>query len=164
MNENWKPIEGFDGYMVSDLGHVRNDHFDRDLTIQKNQYQNHYVSMYKDGVQFRRSVPLLVANAFVPHPQPAFKSLIHRDTNKSNNRADNIMWRPQWFAVKYWNQARKGKVGSDVPVIEKKTRELYPNTWEACLAFGLLEVDLILSIVNRTFTWPTFQEFYYNPD
>jgi len=162
--ENWKPIEGFDGYSVSDLGHVRNDHFDRDIAVLKNQYQNHYVCLYKEGVQLKRSLPLLVARAFVPNQQPAFKSLIHRDTIKTNNRADNLMWRPQWFAVKYWNQAKRGKIGSDTPVVEIKHQELYPNTWEASLAFGLLEVDLILSIVNRTFTWPTFQEFRYKPE
>lgn len=161
--ENWGTIEGFEGYSVSDLGRVRNDHTGRDLTILKNQYQNRYVGLNKDGVQHRRSLPLLVANAFVKHPQPSFKSLIHRDNNKQNNRADNLMWRPQWFAVKYWNQARRGKIGSDTPVVEIKNQEIYQDSWEASLAFGLLEMDLISSIINRTFTWPTFQEFRYLP-
>ena len=161
--ENWKSIEGFSGYSVSDLGRARNDDTGRILSVLKNQYENRYVGLTRDGIQCRKSLPLLVANTFVGHPQPNFRSIIHRDTNKENNRADNLLWRPQWFAVKYWNQARKGKIGSDVPVLEKKHQELYPNTWEASLAFGLLEVDLILSIVNRTFTWPTFQEFRYNP-
>jgi hypothetical protein len=159
----WEPIKGFEGYSVSNYGLVRNDNTGRLLTVLKNQFNNRYVGLNKEGVQYRRSLPLLVANAFVPHPQPAFKALIHKDTDKANNRADNILWRPQWFAVKYWNQAHKGKIGSDVPVLELKHHELYPNSWEASLAFGLLETDLILSIVNRTFTWPTFQEFRYNP-
>ncbi len=160
--ENWGSIEGFGGYSVSDLGRVRNNDNGRILTVMKNQYANHYVGLNKDGVQYRRSLPLLVANAFISQPQPNFKALIHRDTNKENNRADNLLWRPQWFAVKYWNQANKGKIGSDIPVLEIRHQELYPNTWEACLAFGLLEADLIMSIINRTFTWPTFQEFRYH--
>lgn len=158
----WKSILGFNGYSVSDHGLVRNDDTGRILTVLHNQYGNRYVGLSKDGVQYRRSLPLLVANAFVLQPQPSFRAIIHRDTDKSNNRADNLLWRPQWFAVKYWNQSHKGKIGSDTPVLEIKHKELYPNTWEASLAFGLLEADLILSIINRTFTWPTFQEFRYH--
>lgn len=160
--ENWGSIVGFERYAVSDLGRVRNEDTGRILTVLTNHRDNHYVGLNKNGVQYRRSLPLLVANTFVNHPQPNFKALIHKDTNKDNNRADNLLWRPQWFAVKYWNQAHKGKIGSDTPVLELKQHELYPNTWEASLAFGLLESDLILSIVNRTFTWPTFQEFRYH--
>lgn len=159
--ENWGAIEGFEGYRVSDLGRVRNESTGRILTVMRNQTGNHYVGLNQDGIQYRRSLPVLVARAFVPAKQPAFKALIHRDLHKGNNRADNLLWRPQWFAVKYWMQAHKGMIGSDVPVLEIKHQELYPNTWEASLAFGLLESDLISSIINRTFTWPTFQEFRY---
>jgi hypothetical protein len=63
--------------------------------------------------------------------------------------------------VKYLLQATRGPEGSDIPVVEIKHQEIYPNTWEAALAFGLLERDVISSILNRTFTWPTFQEFRY---
>lgn len=159
--ESWGAIEGFRGYSVSDLGRVRNDDTGRILTILKNQSGNRYVGMTKDGVQHRRSLPLLVAKTFVVNKQANFRSIIHRDINKGNNRADNLMWRPQWFAVKYWIQAHRGMIGSDIPVLEIKHHEMYQNTWEASLAFGLLETDLISSIINRTFTWPTFQEFRY---
>jgi hypothetical protein len=157
----WKPIVGFEGYSVSDHGLVRNEETGRILTVLHNQYGNRYVGLSKDGIQHRRSLPLLVATSFVKPAQPAFHAIIHRDTNKENNRADNLMWRPQWFAVKYWIQAKRGQIGSDTPVVEIKHQEIYPNSWEACLAFGLLESDLILSIINRTVTWPTFQEFRY---
>lgn len=160
--ENWGTIEGFSGYVVSDLGRVRNEETGRVLTVLKNQTGNHYVGLNKEGIQYRRSVPLLVARTFVPVKQSNFHAIIHRDLHKDNNRADNLLWRPQWFAVKYWQQAHKGPIGSDKPVLEIKHTELYPNTWEASLAFGLLESDLIMSIINRTFTWPTFQEFRYH--
>lgn len=161
--ENWGSITGFEGYSVSDLGRVRNEDTGRMLTVLKNHKDNRYVGLNKNGVQYRRSLPLLVANTFVKPNQPTFKSLIHKNTDKGDNTATNLLWRPQWFAVKYWRQARKGPIGSDTPVLEKKLQEIYPNSWEAALAFGLLENDLILSIVNHTFTWPTFQEFRYNP-
>lgn len=164
MMENWGAISGFEGYSVSDLGQVRNNDTGRILTILTNQWGTRYVGMTRGKKQHRRSLPQLVGNAFVPKVsgRTDFDKLIHRDNDKANNRADNLLWRPHWFEVKYLIQANSGPVGSDVPVLEIKHQELYPNTWEASLAFGLLERDLISSIINRTFTWPTFQEFRYH--
>jgi hypothetical protein len=161
--ENWGEIKGFPGYSVSDLGHVRNDETGRVLTILRNQYGTCYVGLTKGRKQHRRSLAQLVAQTFVPNPRAkdSFDGLIHLNNDKANNRADNLLWRPHWFVVKYLIQANRGPIGSDKPVLEIKHHEIYPNTWEASLAFGLIERDLIGSIVNRTFTWPTFQEFRY---
>lgn len=163
--EHWGAIDGFQGYSVSDLGQVRNDESGRILSILVNQYGTHYVGITRGKKQHRRSLPHLVGETFVDRmPGRAdFDKIIHRDNDKGNNRADNLMWRPHWFQVKYLIQANTGKFGSDVPVIETKHQEIYQNTWEAALAFGLLEKDIISSIINRTFTWPTFQEFRYLP-
>lgn len=164
--ENWGAIQGFKGYSVSDLGHVRNDETGRILTILRNQHGTCYVGMVRGKKQHRRSVPHLVGDAFVPKMsgRTDFDKLIHRDNDTTNNRADNLLWRPHWFLVKYLLQAKKGPAGSDVPVMEIKKHEIYQNTWEAALAFGLLEAELISSIFNRTFTWPTFQEFRYHKE
>jgi hypothetical protein len=161
--ENWGNIKGFQGYSVSDLGRVRRDDNGRILTILRNPHGTCYVGMTIGKKQHRRSLPQLVGNTFVPKPagREGFDRLIHRDNDQSNNRADNLEWRPHWFMVKYLLQATRGPEGSDIPVVEIKHQEIYPNTWEAALAFGLLERDVISSILNRTFTWPTFQEFRY---
>lgn len=159
--ENWIKIINFEQYSVSDLGRVRNDNTGDLMTILYTKHKAAYVGLNKDGVQARKSLPKLVGDAFVPVKNPHMDRLIHRDTDLTNNRADNLLRRPHWFVIKYALQAKRGKVGSDVPVVEKKLQEIYPNSWEASLAFGLLELDLISSIINRTVTWPTFQEFLY---
>ena len=161
--EDWESITGFQGYSVSNLGKVRNDHTGRVLTVLRNSEGSCYVGMVKGRKQYRRSLPQLVGQAFVPklNGRESFDKLIHRDNDRTNNRADNLLWRPHWFMVKYLLQAKRGPVGSDFPVIEIKEHEIYPSTWDASLAFGLIESDLISSILNRTFTWPTFQEFRY---
>lgn len=162
-DEDWRSIPEFRGYSVSDLGRVRNDETGKVLTILRNPHGTCYVGMVHGRKQLRRSVPLLVGQAFVPKVsgRESFDRLIHRDTDLSNNRADNLMWRPHWFAVKYLIQAKRGREGSDIPVLETRHQEYYPNTWEASLAFGLIERDVIDSILNRTFVYPTFQEFRY---
>lgn len=159
--DDWTSIDEFEGYEVSRFGQVRNSETGRVLTILRNGHGTCYVGMMKGGQQLRRSIAPLVANAFIPKDRQDFNGLIHVDGYQHNNRADNLMWRPHWFVVTYLKQIARGSMGSDQPVIELKTRELYPNTWDAALAFGLIEKDLISSILNRTFTWPTFQEFRY---
>jgi hypothetical protein len=161
--EDWQGVDGFHGYSVSNLGQVRNDDTGRVLTVLRNPHGTCYVGMVKGGKQYRRSLPQLVGNAFVPNVsgREDFNKLIHRDNDRSNNRADNLMWRPHWFAVKYLIQAKNGPWGSNFPVIEIRKQEIYQNSWDAALAFGLLERDLVMSILGRTFVWPTFQEFRY---
>lgn len=161
--ENWGTIEDFGGYSVSDLGRVRNDKTGRVLTILRNQHGTCYVGLKRGPKQHRRSVPQLVGETHVPRlsGRDDFDKLIHRDNDQSNNRADNLMWRPHWFMVKYLMQASRGPVGSEVPVLAVREQEMYPTTWDAALAFGLIERDIIASILNRSFTWPTFQEFRY---
>lgn len=162
--ENWGEIKGFEGFSVSDLGRVRNDDTERILTILRNQHGTCYVGLNKGGRQHRRSVAQLVGETFVPRyfGRRDFNRLIHKDIDRTNNRADNLVWRPHWFMVKYLIQAKTGQVGSNKPVIEKKNHEIFPNSWEASLAYGLLEKDLISSILNHTVTWPTYQEFHYH--
>lgn len=161
--ENWGSISEFEGYSVSDLGRVRNEETGRVLTVLRNGHGTCYVGMMKGRKQLRRSIAPLVARTFVPIPngREDFQGLIHVDGYQNNNRADNLMWRPHWFVVRYLNQIVHGSVGSDKPVLELKTQERYLSTWDAALAYGLIERDLISSILNRTFTWPTFQEFRY---
>ena len=162
--ENWKPILGFYGYSVSDQGRVRNDDTGRLMTIVRNQGGTCYVGLTKGRKQNRRSLPLLVANAFVPPVRDRidFDTVIHLDNDQSNNRADNLLWRPHWFVIKYHIQHNNGPLGKlDQPVMDLNTREIYSNTWEVATTYGLIEKDLILSILNRTFVWPTFKEFRF---
>lgn len=161
--EAWVQLHEFDRYSVSDLGRVRNNETQRVLTILRNQHGTSYVGMMKNGRQHRRSLTRLVGETFVPSLKayPNFEDFIHKDTDLTNNRADNLLRRPHWFLVAYLRQAKVGRLGSQKPIIEIKTQERYSNTWDAALAYGLLELDVIKSILNRTYTFPTFQEFRY---
>jgi hypothetical protein len=117
--------------------------------------------MVKDGVQRHRSVPLLVAKAFVPRMHSvAFDTPINLDGNRHNNAAWNLMWRPRWFAVKYNQQFRHPYSHPIMELIEDiATGEVSNNSFECSMQYGLLEEDLVLSIENRTYVWPTYQEF-----
>lgn len=158
--ENWRPIEDFPGYSVSDYGNIRTDKSGRVLILSENQYGVLQVGMMRDGVQRHRSVPLLVAKAFLPELPGPFDTPINLDGNRHNNHISNLVWRPRWFAIKY-NQQFRYPYDRPIlsPVIDLKTREISENSFECAKRYGLLEHDLVLSILNRTYVWPTYQEF-----
>lgn len=162
--EDWKKVQLFDRYSVSDQGLVRNDETGRLLTILRNQHGVCYVGLMRGQEQCRRSLALLVAHAFVSKPMSiqknSFTKPIHLDGNQENNRAYNLLWRPHWFAMKYTAQFKKGPT-SERPVIDLDTKERYPTPWVAALSFGLLEREVIVAGLTRTYVWPTYQQFRF---
>lgn len=158
--ERWKPIVDFPGYSVSDQGRVRTDKSGRILRLSENQFGLLQVGMMRDGTQYHRSVPLLVAKAFLPELTGPFDTPINLDGDRHNNRVENLAWRPRWFAIKYNQQFRYPYPNPILaPVVDLKTRVVSENSTECAKTYGLLEQDLVLSILNRTYVWPTYQEF-----
>jgi NUMOD4 motif len=160
MDERWRSIEHFQEYSVSDLGRVRTDKTGRILALSENQFGLLQVGLMRDGEQRHRSVPLLVAKAFIPSPPGPFDTPINLDGDRHNNQVANLVWRPRWFAIKYNQQFRYPYENPILaPVQDLKTGEISANSFECAKRYGLLERDLVLSILNRTYVWPTYQEF-----
>lgn len=156
----WRPVRGFDNYEVSDLGEVRRRGSERPVAISENQYGVVAVKMMKRGVQFHRSLPKIVATAFVKQESVHFDTPINLDGNRHNNAASNLMWRPRWFARKYNEQFSDPYPNPiTVPIKEVGKRKQYRDSYEVAVTFGLLEGDVVLSIMNRTYCWPTYQQF-----
>ena len=158
--ENWKTIEHFPEYSVSDHGRIRTDKTGRILALNENQFGLLQVGLMRDGEQKHRSVPLLVAKAFIPQSLGPFDTPINLDGDRHNNHVSNLAWRPRWFAIKYNQQFRYPYENPILaPVIELKTGEVSEDSTECAKRYGLLEQDLVLAILNRTYVWPTYQEF-----
>ena len=158
--ENWREIDFFPGYSVSDHGRVRADKSGRILSLSENQYGLVHVGLMDRGVQYHRSVPLLVARAFLPQDNELFDTPINLDGDRHNNRLENLMWRPRWFAIRYNQQFRQPYENPiHSKIIDLRSGEVSENSFECACRYGLLEQDLVLSILNRTYVWPTYQEF-----
>lgn len=99
--EEWRSIEGFPGYEVSDLGNVRcwrprNARAGKPSQPRAVQHTfTHgyaYVSMSIDGVVARRRVHLLVLETFVgPKPDGMVGRHVN-DKDRANCRLDNLAW------------------------------------------------------------------------
>jgi hypothetical protein len=161
--EDWATIEEFPNYLVSSHGRVRNEHLNREVAITVNQRGVAQVGLgYGDNRFTRRGVAKLVATA---HLEPSTirncRAVINIDGNRLNNHVANLAWRPHWFAQKYHAQFKdqpyKNRINTTIENI--KTGEQFPDSWSACLRYGLLEHELVMSIFNRTYSWPTFHEF-----
>ncbi len=118
------------------------------------------VGLMHCGTQFRRSVPVLVANEFVPGGTEYFDTPIHLDGDPENARANNLTWRPRWFAVKYKRQFPPfGDSLIPRSIRNIKTGDVFADSFECAKWYGVLEWDLYESINMRTFVWPIMQQF-----
>ena len=89
--EEWKTIEEFKNYEVSNLGQVRHKYLGiLRLSISNNGCQ--HVKLC-DGSHRRRDclVHQLVAQAFVPQPE-GMHCVTHMNGDKRDNRATNLKW------------------------------------------------------------------------
>jgi hypothetical protein len=160
MTEHWQTIDLFPEYSVSDYGRIRTDRTGRILSLSPNQYGVVQVGLMRDGIQHHRSVPLLVAKAFLFQSPGPFDTPINLDGDRNNNHVDNLAWRPRWFAIKYNRQFRYPyEFPIQAPIVDLKNGEVSDGSLDCAKRYGLLEQDLVLSILNRTYVWPTYQEF-----
>lgn len=160
VTEEWVGVEGFPGYSVNRLGEVRKDSTGRALQVRINQYGVPYVGLMRNWKQCIRSLPKLVATAFISRPNEIFDTPINLNGDRTDCRVDNLMWRPRWYAVYYANQFRDRYDNPiNAPVRETETGEEFYDSLSAACRFGLLEREVVLSILNRTLAWPTYQQF-----
>lgn len=160
MNELWRVIPEFPEYSVSSFGYIRSNKSGRILSTSPNQFGVVQVGLMKDGVQYHRSVPLLVAKAFLPIKPGPFDTPINLDGDRLNNHVENLVWRPRWFAVKYNRQFRYPyEFHISRPIVDIKTGVMSANSLECAKEYGLLEDEIVFAIINKTYVWPTYQEF-----
>jgi hypothetical protein len=158
--ERWKAIHDFPRYFVSSEGRIKNGDTGRIMALTLNQQGIVQVGFSDNGKYFKRAVAPLVAHAFIPRPMGPFDTPINLDGDRTNNSVENLMWRPRWFATVYHRQFRHPYAHPILrPIVDMETRVVSDDSRAAAVQYGLLEKDIVLSILNRTVVWPTYQEF-----
>jgi hypothetical protein len=161
-NERSKKIKGFPGYEVTNFGRVFNLVDGREMTLSFTLQGDLTVGLMRDGRQHRRGVKVLVAKAFVDGRTEIFNTPIQLDGDKVNLRADNIVWRPRWFAWQYTHQFKEVHNWYFYgPVVDLESGEQYKNCIEASVENGVLCKDVHRSIYSEEHVFPTRQKFAY---
>lgn len=106
--EKWRPIEGYENYLVSNFGEVKslpnisNSNI-RFIKQEKSNRGYYRVHLYKNGKGKHLSVHRLVAMTFIPNPHN-LPQVNHKDENKQNNNVDNLEWVTNKQNINYGNR------------------------------------------------------------
>ena len=156
--EEWKVVREFPDYLISNMGNVYNQRFDRPVSTSLTNHGHVKVSFGdREGGRHTRSVGLLVAEVFVPKPHHRCDHIIPLDGNVQNVAAYNLAWRPRGFAWQYMRQLKipQREEYSMFRVCNTDTDVEYSSIIEAGINEGLLFVDIWKSTYSRTPVYPT---------
>ena len=103
MNIEWKIIEGYENYEVSNFGHVRRNGKILSPGVIKKHLQ---VALSKNGKVVHRFVHRLVAEAFIPNPEN-LPQINHKDENPANNCVDNLEWCDCRYNINYGTRTKR---------------------------------------------------------
>ena len=165
--QDYRVVPGLPGYGVFPDGRIVVLETGRELNQTRNKSGVTKVNVIdRDGRCVTRSVPLLVAKAFVPRSREEFNSPIHLDGDKSNCSAENLEWRPRWFAVRYHKQFSQPLAFSqwEVPITDEDSFDIYENLEEVCVSNGLWYSNVVQSCHDGTRCFPTDQKFKFLKD
>ena len=91
--EIWKPIFGFDGYMVSNFGRVKSLKNGKERILKPWETCGYLQVLLSQGKKtYHKLVHRLVAEAFVPNDDIFKVEVNHKDENTFNNLVENLEW------------------------------------------------------------------------
>ena len=160
--EGSKTIRDFPNYEVTTYGRVINKESNREMTLSPTVAGDLTVGLVKYGCQYRRSVKVLVAEAFVPGRTKIFNTPIQIDGIKDNLHANNIVWRPRWFAWEYTHQFKNMEPWYNRgPILDVTNNIEYECIFFAAIATASLCKHIYAAIGTGTHVFPGRQQYVY---
>ena len=161
--EIWKPIQGYENYMVSSHGRVKSlnyNHTGKEKILQNILDNSGYyrVNLSKDGKWKPFLVHRLVGKTFIPNPDN--KPFInHRDETRCNNCVENLEWCTPKYNVNYGTckeriskaNTNNPKLSTPIKCFDLETNEItyYPSIPEASRQLKILRESIRDSIYKN---------------
>ena len=142
--EQWKPIQGYDGYQVSNLGRVRKHDYGI-MSPHKNNSGYLIIGLRNNDGKKQCLVHRIVAKAFIPNTDN-LPFVNHKNEVKTDNRADNLEWCTNEYNCNYGGHNAKLSASHlnhpslSMPVIatdKNGTTIEYPSANEAARQTGI---------------------------
>lgn len=133
MNEEWKPIKGYEGfYEISNRGRVKRIKQLREIGHSPNRIRKFYdvdrllnpwdnghgykvISLIKDGRRKNHYVHRLVGEHFIPNPYN-LEEINHKDFNRANNRVENLEWCDRsynaYYSIERYKKPKNAQLGA----------------------------------------------------
>lgn len=159
-NEEWKKVNGYTRYEVSNMGRVRNIHTKELKAIRQTKTGYFITDLKENGKKKTSYIHRLVAEAFIPNPN-GLPQVNHKDENKKNNAVGNLEWCTAIYNNKYGThneriKATKTEVyGKKVAQVDCKTGDVlkvYDSLTEGAKAVGVTKQAIKYAISEGTHT------------
>ena len=141
MTEQWKKIDEFPIYSVSNCGRVRNDMTGNVLLGGYDRDGYKQVTLSYNSKQYNRRICRLVAIAFIPNPEN-LPQVNHKDENKENDYAYNLEWCTALYNNNYGHRVSKtrrkvqcvetNKIYDGMRIAEEQTGVKHQFIYKAC--------------------------------
>lgn len=144
----------FPMYSVSASGVIVNMKSGRNVSTSLTKQGHVKVSLFdsQQGKQFTRSLSSIVAKTYVHGHNDIFNTPQHLNGRLEDCSAENLVWRPRWYAYNYHRQWTHdyphtfGRWGDLGPLLELTTDTMYQTLFEAIVNTGVLVLDLVRTL------------------
>lgn len=144
--EEWKKIDNFDGYYISDRGRVysKKRNIFMKLKIDKNGYKQ--IRLSNENKKHYFQLHRLVAEAFIANPENK-PQVMHIDEDKTNNMVSNLEWVTAKENANHGSRNSKVSVNKRIKIKCIENNTIYSSVYECSKTLNL-NISCISLVLN----------------